>query len=249
MTVYNQLTAKEFLMDEAKNSLLISIQCIICKEIVEDDHMVCDSKGMHRTCIGCCEVTNKECSACKNKLLPKYDNIIGQIAAAMQLERRCANYASGCETTILQADYENHLNSCEFMQMSCHNMNCKHKFNITKDDMESHLSHMIEVHKAIKIGHKELFKIGDNVMYIMPVNDDMFALIKTYNDAEGKTYFPRQTSKIFAKLFWINRKSRKDSYSILFTNSKLGATANKTCDYSAYWMATLGTEETFIEVV
>lgn len=235
-------------MNKAKESLIVSIQCVICKEILENEYMICASKGMHRTCIYCYEKEKTSCCVCKTKLTLGYDDLIGQIANVFALERRCKYHAYGCNAIMLQVDYDNHLATCKYITMPCHKQTCDHKFNISMDSMDIHLTHMTEIHNAIRIGYKHNFELIDERNYVMPINNDMFAFIRVNRDKEMDYYMHiAVNSLVYVKLFWINTKHKKESYNVLFGFQQSKATVTKTCHYAA--SCAINAENTFVEII
>jgi hypothetical protein len=216
-------------------------------EIVENEHMLCTSKGTHRTCICCYEKMKTSCSVCNANLVLGYDDLIRQIADVFALERRCKNHMYGCDAMMLQADYDKHLATCKYIMIPCHNKTCDHKFNILTDDIETHLTHMIETHNAIKIGYKNTFELINRRNYVMPINNNMFAFIRIHRDKELDDYFNNVNSLIYVKLFWINTKPKKKSYDILFGLQKCKAVVTEKCSYTA--SCSINCENAFIEVI
>lgn len=210
-----------------KDSLILSIQCMVCNSIVEDDHYVCDSRGAHRICTNCYPKTNTTlCSVCKGPLKLKYDALIAQICAVLELERRCKYSHAGCNVSLLQKNYDNNVKNCKCVFTPCHNQLCKHVFK-HNDTIQTQIEHMVKKHNLTKVAYGSNIIFNDRSTYIMPLNDDMFLIAKTYRDDAIGVYFSVPL-RIHIKLFFRHTTTeKKDSYTISYHSGDLVMTKEK----------------------
>ncbi len=220
-----------------KDTILKSLQCSICMEFVPETHYVCGSIGRHKTCIMCNEkqLKNKNnCLICGDPIGVITDTILNNIYSLLDAKRSCQFSYYGCDHTMSQKDYQDHINTCEHRPIRCHSAFCRHLFN-SNDNIHAHMSHMQIFHNTViyaeinpivnsATGHssfRSIFTYNLNLdkPSLVKINNHLFAIVFLEMNNKWNEYINPMDSEVVIKLCWTNRTSEKlDKYIVKISN-------------------------------
>jgi hypothetical protein len=199
-------------------------------EFVPEAHYVCSSIGRHKTCVLCNDkqLKNKNnCLICGDPISILTDPIINNIYSLLEAKRSCQFSYYGCDHTMAQKDYHDHINNCEHRPIRCHNAFCRHLFN-SNDSIHTHMSHMQVFHNAVIYpeistgnSYRSIFtyNLHLNKPSLVKISYNLFAIVFLELNDKWNEYISTQNSEVVIKLCWTNRSDNKqDIYNFKITN-------------------------------
>lgn len=134
---------------DKKELLLKSLECYACLNYVQENHMICNGGGGHRTCVRCFEKQNDQrCGVCLHPECKEItDKTVTNIYSFFDILRDCEFSNCGCDMKLTVNEYTKHVKECIHRLIACPSKKCDHKF----ETGESHMEHLIEKH-----GFKEI---------------------------------------------------------------------------------------------
>ncbi len=212
---------------DKKDLLLKSLECYSCLNYVQDNHIICNGGGGHRSCVRCFERQNDpKCGICMHPECKEVtDKMVSNIYSFFDLLRDCEFSSSGCTQKLTVNEYDKHVKDCIHRLIACPSRKCDHKF----ESGESHIPHMQDKH-----GFKEV-TIKNNDIKIKPLKlknivveltDYMYAiLVSDYLCKMSELISTEDTCILHVKIRWNDRAvARNDVYSFTLDNVKYDLT-------------------------
>jgi hypothetical protein len=216
-----------------KELLLKSLECYSCLNYVQENHIICNGGGGHRSCVRCFErQKDSKCGICMHDECKEVtDKMVSNIYSFFDLLRDCEFVNCGCTQKLTVNEYDKHIKECIHRLIACPSKKCDHKF----ESGESHINHLHDKHgiKCIIIKNHEI-KIKPLKLknIVVELTDDMYAvLVSDYLCKMSEFIVSDDVCILNVKLRWIDRAiARNDVYYFMLDDVKYDL--NKDNSYS-----------------